>query len=283
MSAASIPLTENPLYTQGYGPVRHKRRFGYLTLAPKIPLYQLSADDLRDLHVGLGDAGPTAMQTGGTTAMTIAPMTGPAAPFVFAAGVLMKIIGSFWAKHDARVAGAKLENVHVNSAVIAWDQSMQAIFAAANSSDPSQQISPAIAAQQVQAQYQQFWAVVSPFTHGPGEADASYGGLQCSGMKCNKGCTAGCCVGCLDLYPAVQQAVAAFQAGGGTVTVPKVFPSKYGVKERDSYNLTYTVPAAASTASGILAALTGGTSGSSLSSSLLPIAALAVVALLVLK
>jgi len=297
----TILLREHPLYLQGYAPVRHQRRFGNFIVAPRVPLYQLGAERLGALGQGVATS---AIQTGSQIAAQSSKAQGTvsiiggsiSASFKgFASGGpvgaviagVASLITGFWSAHNARVAGAKAENQIVNSAVIAFDQSLKAIFSAANASDSTQALDPATAAQQCQALYATWWQAVAPYTHGAGEADASGGGATCSILaakqathnQCGKSCTAGCCVGCMDVYPAIQAAVAVFQAGGGTMQVPTVFSSKYGVKQRAGYSLTYSPASIAGSAASILSALTGGSSGSSL----LPIALLAIGAFLVLR
>lgn len=188
-------------------------------------------------------------------------------------GALAGAIAGLWASHAARTKGAKAENQAINSAVSTFDQGMQAIFAAANSTNPLTSITAAQAAQSCQTLLQTFFQVMAPFTHGPGAADASNGGMNCGngtlnpggpctgtpgGHQCNAQCTATCCVGCQDLYPTVLQALAVFASPtGGTVTACTVYGSKYGATQRGSYNLSYTPPAASSVA-GVANSLTSG-------------------------
>lgn len=253
---------------------------------PAYPLY-----DGWGLH-GLGQAGqpegPTILKAGGavaataTTSIISSVASGTtlgswAGPIGAGVGILVGIIAGLWAAHDARVKGATAENQAINSAVSTWDQGMKAIFAAANSSDPSQNVSGADAAQQVQALYSQFWGRMAPYMHAPGTADTSGGGVNCGsstlnpagacageigGHKCDKSCTATCCVGCQDLYPSMLQAVQALSSPtGGTVQVCTVSGSSYGAQQRSGYTLTYTPPNIVSGGTDILGGLFGGTPG----------------------
>lgn len=305
----TILLQEHPLYLQGYAPLHHKRRFGNLTLAPKIPLYQLgwlgqitpsagitaAGQAATQAATSKAPAGPTALNVASTSMMALAPAAGPAAPFVLAAAVVMKLIAGFWAAHDARVAGAKDENSVANSAVLAFNQSLKAVFAAANSSDPTQNIQASQAITACQQIMQSYWTAMIPHMTGPGRADASGAGANCgtvnpsapcsgmiSGHKCDKSCTAGCCVGCQDLTPSIYAAIAVLQAGGGSFQVCQVFGDKYGLSNSSSYTLTYTPPTVASSASSLLSDLTGGTSTGG-SSSLLLLGLAAIAALLVMR
>ena len=172
--------------------------------------------------------------------------------------VLVGVLAGLWAKHEARIAGAKQENQAINSAVQTFDAGLKAIFAAANSTNLGQYITAAQASQYTQQLLQQFFAQMAPFTHAPGAADASGGGTNCGssslnpsgpcmgtpgGHQCNAQCTATCCVGCQDLYPTVLQALQVFASPtGGTITACTVYGSKYGATQRGSYTLTYKPP-----------------------------------------
>jgi hypothetical protein len=253
----------------------------------------LRPDPLTSLRSSLGAAvsAPGLVATGGAIA---APIAGGAiasaagigsfaGPIGAGIGALVGIIAGLWSAHNARAQGAKTENQALNSGLQAFDASLKAIFQAANAG----QITAAQAAQTCQQVLSTFWQEMSPYTTGPGRADASGGGVKCgsvnpsapctgmlSGPPCNKNCTATCCVGCQDLAPTIAQAVSVFSSPtGGTMTACNVSGSSYGATARGSYNLTYTPPAAASVAGveNSLASLTG--SGSS--GTLLLLAALA--------
>jgi hypothetical protein len=293
-----------PLYQQGYGAVRHARRFSHLAVAPKIPLHSLGwmGANVPGL-ISIGATIGTKVATPGIVAATGA--TGVAAGALTAgigAGVaiLVGVIAGLWAAHEKRVAGAKAENDAINSAVQTFDAGIKAIFAAANSSDPTQNVTGAQASQQVQTLISTFFAQMAPYTHAAGAADASNGGANCGWTSlapgsdscivpanvhhCDKSCTATCCVGCQDLMPTVMQAQAAFASPtGGSVKVCTVVGSKYGAVTRSSYTLTYTPPkiTVSSGVSSILSDLTG--SGSTGSSNWLPWALAGLAAFLVLR
>lgn len=254
-------------------------------LAPRVPLYQRG-------WLGAGTPGAGGAQIIGassavaaTAATTLLPGSALVTSGLLAANmvpligtgiaVLGGIIAGLWAKHAARVAGAKDENSAINSAVSTFDSVVKAIFSAANSTDPSTNISAAQAAAQCQQLMQTFWQQMAPHMSGPGRADSSNMGSNCgqvnsadpcSGMigghKCDKNCTAGCCVGCQDLVPTVAQAVAVFQAGGGSVKVCTVYGSKYGAAQRSGYTLTYKQPMMNSVTGEISSALGGSLGGS---------------------
>lgn len=216
--------------------------------------------------------------------------------------VLVGVIAGLWAAHSARVKGAKAENQAINSAVQAWDAGMKAIFAAANSSDPTQNVSAADAANQVEQLFGTFWAQMSPYMHSPGTADASGAGTHCgngtlmagdpcsgtpgSPAPCGKSCTATCCVGCADLYPSMLQALQVLASPtGGSVKICTVFGSSYGAQLRSGYTLTYTPPTVASTVSSVtsgIESLFGGSSAAG-TSSWLPILAIGAAAFFLLR
>ena len=245
--------------------------------APTTPLHQLGAVRLRQ-HL-LGASAPGVIAASGSlvaasTPMlvsTLAPALTAAVPLIGAGiAVLTSVIAGLWAKHDARVAGAKAENAAINSAVSTWDQGMQAIFAAANSSDASQNVSGATAAQMVQQLYQTFWQKMSPLIGPPGTADNSNRGVNCGtytpdvtqrcspGHPCTSSCTASCCVGCNDLWPSSLDAISVLQSpNGGKVNVCTVYSSKYGASQRAGYTLTYTPPTitASATAAGVASSI----------------------------
>jgi hypothetical protein len=219
---------------------------------------------------GLGSApiGPTVLATAAPIAVTAASAAGAfaaagaaAGPIGAGIGALIGIIAGAWAAHDARAKGATTENAAVNSAVIAFDASVQAVFAAANSG----QVTGSQAAGACTTILQSYWQGMAPYQVGAGRADASHGGSNCGGttlvpggcslvggLPCNSSCTAGCCVGCGDLMPTILQAIAVFNSPtGGTITACTVYGSKYGANQRSSYTLTYTPPAASTPAGAV--------------------------------
>jgi hypothetical protein len=267
-----------PLYQQGWAQPRRRARMTQMAGVPRYPLYLQGwlgdANVPQLVSVGAGIASKFA--TPGIVAATGA--TGAAAGALtlgigLGVAVLVSVIASLWAAHEKRIAGATQENHAINSAVQTFDAGLKAIFTAANSSDPSQNVTGAQAAQQVQALFAEFFARMAPYTHAPGAADASGGGANCGnglnpagpcqgtpgGHLCNKDCTATCCVGCQDIYPTMLQAVAVLNnPNGGTVTACTVYGSKYGAVQRSGYSLTYTPPKISGSISSIASALTGG-------------------------
>lgn len=295
-----------PLYDMGARLPRVRPRSTHTVRKPAYPLYEGWG-----LH-GLGQEGPQILKaaspiaaTAATAILTPVFSSGAAAgagaaagswagPIGAGIGVLVGVIAGLWAAHNARVAGAKQENQAINSALSTWDAGMKAIFNAANSSDPTINVSGAQAAAQVEQLYAQFWAQMSVYMHAPGTSDTSGGGVNCGssqlnpagpcagepgGHKCDKSCTATCCTGCQDLFPSMLQATQVLNSPtGGTVQVCAVASSSYGAASRSGYSLTYTPPTVLSSGiSSSLSSLFGGTPGSS--SSVLPLLAIAAVVL----
>jgi hypothetical protein len=313
-----------PLYDGGYRLPRVRQRTVNTVRQPAYPLYEWGG-----MH-GLGQTaaeGPTLLKASApilatATTAILTPVfaagataggagAGAAAgslagPIGTGVGILVGVIAGLWAAHAARVKGATAENQAINSAVQAWDAGMKAIFAAANSSDPTQNVSGSQAASQVQQLFSQFWAQMSPYMHAPGTADASMGGTNCGngqlmpgnpcsgtpgGHPCGSSCTATCCVGCADLYPSMLQALQVLNSpSGGSVQVCTVYGSKYGAQQRSGYTLTYTPPVIAGGAVGAgissitsdLSTLFGGSAASG-GGSLLPLLAVGALAFFLLR
>jgi hypothetical protein len=269
----------SPLYLASYSPgsllENPSAVYPATVRAPKTPLYQLGARGLQGLNATRLGAplplwmliGPAVVsKSGGAVSSAIESAAAGAAqgakfgPIGAAVGAVAGAIAGLWASHAARASGAKDENTALNSAVIAFDGSLQAIFSAANSTELSSQISAVEAVQLLQQTLQSYWQGMAPFMTGPGRADASSGGSKCAsvitcnqqsspGLSCNAKCTAGCCVGCDVFTPTINQAIAIFNAGGGTLNVCEVYGSGYGATTRASYALIYTPPAATAAAS----------------------------------
>lgn len=288
-----------PLYDGGYRLPRVRPRLTQSFAQPAYPLYD--GWGLSGLGVNapgiVAAAAPIAIKAGAVIA-TAAGAGAWAGPIGAGIGVLVGVLAGLWSAHNARVQGATHENQAINSAVQTWDAGMRAIFAAANSSDPTRNISGSQAAGQVQALWSEFWQQMTPYLHAPGVADSSGGGVNCGsatlnpagackgtpgGHKCDSSCTATCCVACQDLYPSMLEAIAVLNSpGGGTVEVCGVSGSGYGASSRGSYTLTFSPPnlssaTGASLASG-LSSMFGGTGSST--GSLLPVLAIGALALL---
>lgn len=290
--APSVNAPDIPLSQMGWK--IPQRRLSQTVRAPQTPINSLGWRDL----AGLGVSAPAAVASlapvaaTGTSIAAAGAAGSWAGPIGAGVGILVGLIAGLWAAHDARVKGAKTENAVMNSAVQAFDASLQAIFAAANSG----QVTGAQAASECQSVLATYWSEMRPYQSGPGAADASNGGSGCAsvtvcnqqtapGLPCNKSCTAGCCVGCDVLTPTINQAIAIFQAGGGTLSVCPVYGSSYGGSDRASYTLTYAPPAptATSTVTNAISSVLSPTVAGSSSSSLLTLGLLGLGLLLVLR
>ena len=291
----------SPLYLASYSPGSLLESadavYPATVRAPKTPLYLLGARGLQGLAAArLGAStplplwellGPAVVAKGGGAAASAlesgaagaAQGMAVAGPIGAAIGAVAGAIAGLWASHAARSAGAKNENVALNSAVVAFDGSLKAIFGAANSTDLSSQISASEAITLCQQTLESYWQGMAQFMTGPGAADASQGGTKCGsvvvcnqqsapGLSCNSKCTAGCCVGCDVFTPTINQAIAIFQAGAGTLNVCEVYGSGYGATTRSSYALTYA-PAGSAAAGGTVAIAAGGTAAAPASTGIL--------------
>lgn len=300
MRAQTVLASRVPIYQLGFigaGAIpRHMYRPAPTLMAPKVPLYQLGALAADPAKI-VGSTAPVAAAgtafaitaaAGGTVAAGGAAWGAVAGPVGAAVGLLIGIIAGLWAAHEARAKGAKQENTIVNSVVQTFDAALRAIFAAANSNDPTQSIPASEAISQCEQLLAQCWQKLAQVRGLPGVADNSGSGAncgtyvpgvttRCSPKKpCDKSCTAGCCVGCNDLWPTILDAIAVFQnPNGGTVNTCTVYSSKYGAAQRGGYSLTYQPPVMASAVSSLENALTGG--------SLLPLLAIGALAFFALR
>ena len=267
-AGASLRGMTRPRYVLGYD-------------RPPVTLEEWKTQYLAGLGINAGQViGASAPIAGAATSGIISSVAAGTAlaswagPIGAGVGAIVGVIGGLFAAHAARAKGAKTENDAINAYLPAFDQGLQTIFQQANSG----QLAASDAITAVNQLWAQWWANISPYTSGPGRADASKGGTNCGngqlnpagpctgtpgGHKCDKSCTAGCCVGCQDLYPTILQAIQVFQnPAGGTITACTVYGSSYGASQRGSYTLTYKPPAAAGVAASLGSALNfGGSSG----------------------
>ncbi|HKM99460.1 MAG TPA: hypothetical protein VJX23_03005 [Candidatus Binataceae bacterium] len=240
------------------------------TLATKAPSIAASAGTAAAIDTGAIAAG---------SALSIAiPVVGIA---------LGALIGSLFAAHAARVAGAKQENTVLNSLIPTVQQAVSAVFAALNNGSAA--ASDGISAlQQIESNY---WQAVSQVEHAPGQAGnesqcvtvagaglhitgtpavqnppgSSYSGYGPAHM--DKSCTASCAVGCMWVASWVNVGIALIQAGGGQVTFDGVVGNKYGLTNYPPLSISYTPPAPGSVAAAS-AALSAGNVSSVLAASI---------------
>jgi hypothetical protein len=178
------------------------------------------------------------------------------------------IIGSLFAAHAARVAGAKQENTVLNSLIPTVSQAITAVFTAANAG----QVSASDAISAIAQIKTQFWQAVQQVEGGPGQAG---GPNKCvaqtdtpgPGVTCDKSCTASCCVGCNVINEWCYNATRAFQQGGGSGPLPwqPVVGNKYGLTDfSPPSGVTYTPPppgSVAASVSGISSLASGSVAG----------------------
>lgn len=158
-------------------------------------------------------------------------------------GIAAAIGISLWQAHEARLHGAKNENQAVDQYVPVFDSFVKQIVAAYNSG----RCTKADAAQACQQMDRSLYNTFRSFVGQPGTAWSDVNGMA---GKCDKTCTVGCCVYFGDLGPVLNNIsyVLGFPTGkwgqgdprisGRTITVPKVYPSKYSSYTRPLYTVT---------------------------------------------
>jgi hypothetical protein len=195
--------------------------------------------------------------------------------------VLSAVIGSLFAAHAARVAGAKQENTVLNSLIPTVQQAIATVFDQLNSgaATPSEAID---GLNQIESSY---WSAVSQVEHAPGQAGnesqcvtVAGAGLHITGTPSvqnppgssfsgygpahfDKSCTASCGVGCMWVASWVNVGIKLIQAGGGQVTFDGVVGNTYGLQNYPPLSITYTPPAPGSIAAATAAASSGDISG----------------------
>jgi hypothetical protein len=176
---------------------------------------------------------------GATTLASTAATAGIAAGVAIVVSVATQLL----AAHRARLQGAKNENAAVDQYVPVFDSFVRSVVQAYN----SKQCTAAEAASACQQFDQTLYQTFRSFTGQQGTAWNDQTGMA---GKCDKTCTVGCCVYFGDLGPVLNNisAVLGFQTSkwgkgdpriqGRTVTVPKVYPSKYSSLSREAYTVT---------------------------------------------
>ena len=170
-------------------------------------------------------------------------LTAATAGIAAGVGVLVGIASSLLAAHAARLKGATNENNAVDTYIPVFDSFIQQLVAAYNSG----QCTAAQAAQACQQFDQYIYQAFRRLVGAPGTAWNDTIGM---GGQCNSGCTVGCCIYFGDLGPPLNDIsyVLGFptskwgrgdpRINGRTVTVPKVYPSKYSSFTRALYTVT---------------------------------------------
>lgn len=180
----------------------------------------------------------------GTSILTATVHLGAAAgPVGAAIAVAAAIAAALLAAHEKRLQDAKTENQAVDQWVPVFDSFISQVVQAYNSG----RISAAQAAQICQQFDNTIYNKFRSFVGQPGTAWNDQVGMA---GKCNKQCTVGCCLYFGDLGPPLNNIsyVLGFPTGkwgqgdprinGRTITIPKVYPSKYSPLTRDSYTVT---------------------------------------------
>ena len=159
------------------------------------------------------------------------------------AAIITGIVTSLLQAHAARLRGATNENQAADHYVPVVDSFISSIVNAYN----SRQATAAQCASGLQQFDQQLYQSMRGLVGAPGTAWNDTNGMA---GKCDKTCTVSCCLYFSDLGPALNNIsyVLGFPTGkwgsgdprisGRTVTVPKVFPSKYSNYTRALYSVT---------------------------------------------
>ena len=189
------------------------------------------------LATGAASIGTNVLAKTGLIAAKAVPIVGS----IVAVGAA--IAGALLAAHKARLQGATNENMAVDQYVPVFDSFVKQLVQAYN----SKQIDKATAANAAQQFDHYIYQTFRSFVGKPGTAWNDGAGMA---GKCDKTCTVGCCVYFGDLGPVLNNIsyVLGFPTGkwgagdprinGRTITVPKVYPSKYSKLSRDLYTLT---------------------------------------------
>jgi hypothetical protein len=180
--------------------------------------------------------------------------------------VIGAIIGSLFAAHAKRVAGAKQENQVLSSLIPTVMDAISAVFDHANAG----QISATDAVSGLEQIQQSYWQAVQQVEGGPGQAG---GPGKCASLsdttnpvtKCDRSCTASCCIGCDVINKWIYRATRWFQAGhdivgqshgsggagGSTGGWDGIVGNKYGLQSYNPPNWTYTPPPPGSVAAAV--------------------------------
>jgi hypothetical protein len=169
-------------------------------------------------------------------------LTAATAGIAAGVGIIVGIATTLLAQHKARLQGAKNENAAVDQYVPVFDSFVKSITAAYNAKQCTAAQAAQVCQQFDQALYQTFRGFV-------GQPGTSWNDQTGMAGKCDKTCTVGCCVYFGDLGPVLNNIsfVLGFPTGkwgsgdprisGRTITVPKVYPSKYSSYSRELYTL----------------------------------------------
>ena len=195
--------------------------------------------------VGAGGAGVTA-----GTAAAAAGGAGSglvAGAVTFGVGAVVGLAAVLWAKHEARIKGAKTENAAVNLIAPAWKESLLGIMAAYNAG----QISDVVAVNELESLRSLTYAALQKYNHTPG-VDWAGGGsqpglgpnkLQYWSVTCDKHCTIGCCLFNGAMGPGISnvEALIKHKIAGPTITIPAMAPKPaYGFRGLDKFTVTVT-------------------------------------------
>lgn len=209
---------------------------------PMVPSQSANIDGA--IFSGAGQVGTqVASQAVKSTGLAGVGLSAATAGIAAGVGIIVGIATTLLAQHKARMTGAKNENAAVDQYVPVFDSFVKAIVQAYNSKQCTAQQAATACQQMDQYIYQTFRSFV-------GQPGTQWNDTSGMAGKCDKTCTVGCCVYFGDLGPVLNNisAVLGFQTSkwgkgdprisGRTITVPKVYPSKYSSYSRELYTVT---------------------------------------------
>jgi hypothetical protein len=178
--------------------------------------------------VGVGTSFATTAATAATTG-ALSTALGVAIPV--AGAVLGVVLGGLLSGHFAREAGAKNENAALAQIFPLVHQDIVTVINAYNSGQLG--ASDAVTAiNQIGQNYQQ---AMAKYQTGPGQHNGGCTGSPppvpgpgVTPTPCNTSCTASCCIYCNVIASWLMQAIAALNAGSGTIQFGSGGASKYG-------------------------------------------------------
>jgi hypothetical protein len=182
------------------------------------------------------DAGAAASTSFLKSSASAVPLIGPAI------GAAVQVFNQLWAAHTARLKGATTENQAVPVVVPIFDAAIQAIATSWNATHDQADCISALTQLQ-----QNTYAYLKGRVGAPGTA-----WKNTPPFPCDSSCTVGCCLYWSDFISdpstvggstgfGITGMIAAIQAGGNkTVTIQKVYASKYQNFSRPLYTVTLT-------------------------------------------
>lgn len=241
-SASATAAPQATAYTSSPPPAPWQPSIPSTMGAPMVP--STSSNMTGQIFSGSAQVGTqVATQAVKATGLAGVGLTAATAGIAAGVGIIVGIATSLLQAHEARLHGATNENKAVDTYIPVFDSFVSQLVQAYNSGQCTAQEAATAAQQFDRYIYNAFRSLVGP----PGTAWNDQIGMS---GQCNKSCTVGCCVYFGDLGPVLNNIsfVLGFPTGkwgqgdprisGRTVTVPKVYPSKYSTYTRPLYTVT---------------------------------------------